>query len=521
MNMKCTSIQNLAKLVWPALLSLVVAMCLNGASLTRADEPTVLQTVANGTTVCIVQLDLSRLTLPDDEALKPLQRVLNEVRQAVGDQTLTIAVDLPYRASGNIVRVAAKTQGINQQQLKTLVQSYATGFHLVQPVTQGDWTVVGAQLPAPSETNAHAQISTSRLPVEYEWWQQALDDPNDAPLQVAVVPPSYLRRAFEELAPDLPAALGGGPSQVLTEGVQWLRLSYDPNELTGRVLIQSASDPAAAALSHYVPRMLHGLIDQWGPKAEASKAELKALASLLKPEQQASQLVLPLENFEATQRMFSLLKLSAQTVEARVATNRSVDNLKQLALSIHNYANAHKSFPPDAEARGKDGRSGLSWRVHVLPYIGEAELYKEFKLDEPWDSPHNIKLLSRMPKTFAPVSELGESSAVQPFHTMYAAPVGEQTIFGGEKLIRFQSITDGTSNTVMFIELAPEHAIAWTSPEEYRYDPENPAAKLYSRDGKTLAAYADGSVRTLRLDNSPEAWNAVFTMNGGEFLELK
>lgn len=520
MNMKCTSIQNLAKLAWPALLSLAAAMCLNGASLTRADEPTALQTVANGTTVCIVQLDLSRLTLPDDESLQPLQRVLTEVRQAVGDQRLTIAVDLPYRSAGNVVRVAIETQGVNQQQLEQLVQSYAAGFY-IQPVTQGDWTAVGVQLPASSETNAAAQISTSLLPVESERWQQALDDPNDAPLQVAVVPPSYLRRVFEELAPDLPASLGGGPSQLLTEGVQWLRLSYDPNELTGRVLVQSASDPAAAALAQYVPRMLHGLIDQWGPKMEASKAELKALAGLLQPEQQSSQLVLPFDNAEATQQMFSLLKLASQAGEARVTTNHSSEKLRQLALSIHNYESANKCFPPSAEARGKDGRSGLSWRVHILPFIGEVKLYREFKLDEPWDSPHNIKLLSRMPTVFAPVLKLGESPVVQPFHTLYAAPVGEQTIFGGEKPVKLQAITDGTSNTAMIVELAPEHAIAWTSPEEYRYDPENPAAKLYWRDGKTLVVYGDASVRTLRLDNSPEAWNAAFTMNGGEFLELK
>src|SRR5690606_36316979 len=129
--------------------------------------------------------------------------------------------------------------------------------------------------------------------------------------------------------------------------------------------------------------------------------------------------------------------------------------------------------------------------------IGEFELYQEFKVDEPWDSPHNIKLLRVMPAVFAPALKLGESSLIEPFHTMYAAPVGEQTIFGGEKHVRVQSITDGTSNTVMIVELAPRYAIPWTSSEDYRYDLENPAAKLYSRDGKTLAAYADGSVRTL------------------------
>ena len=519
MNMKYTSIQDLAKLARPALLSLCVAMCLSGPPATRADEPTAIQTIANGTTVCIVQLDMARLALPEDESFKPLQRVLNEVRQAVGEQTLTIAVDLPYRSTGSFVRMATKTQGINPEQLEQLLKRYATGIFIERPVTQGDWTVVGVQLQAPTETNADAQISTRLLPVDFERWQQALDDPNGAPLQVAVVPPNYLRRAFEELAPELPAFLGGGPSQVLTEGVQWLRLSFDPSELKGRLLVHSTSAPAAAALAKHFPHMLDGLIDQAGPKLEPFKTALKN-SGLLQPEQQSSQLVVPLEDNEARQ-LFALLKRAAQEGEARVATNQSLDNLKQLALSVHNYFDANQSFPPDAKARGKDGRSGLSWRVHILPYVGYAELYREFKLDEPWDSPHNIKLLRVMPPVFAPVLRLGESSRVEAYHTLYAAPVGEQTIFGGEEPVKFQSITDGASNTIMFVELAPEHAIPWTSPEDYRYDPENPAAKLYSRDGKALTAYADGSVRTLRIDNSPEAWNAAFTMNGGEVSQLK
>ncbi len=519
MNMKCNTVESLGCSLRIALLTLSVAMCLGRPSATRADEPTAVPIIANGTTVCIVQLDMARLALPKDESLKPLQRVLDEVRQAVGDQTLTIAVDLPYRSAGSFMRLAAKTQGINQQQLKTLVQSYAASLHLVQPVTQGDWTVVGVQLPAPPETKADAQISTKLLPVDFDRWQLALDDPTNAPMQVAVVPPSYLRRAFEELAPDLPAALGGGPSQVLTEGVQWLQLSFDPSTLTGRLLAQSASAPAAGALVKHFPHMLDGLIDQVGPELEPLKTALKN-SDLLKPEQQSSQFVVPLKDNEARQ-LFALLERAAQEGAARVAANQSSNNLKQLALSIHNYVDAHNSFPPDAEARGKDGHSGLSWRVHILPYIGEADLYKEFKLDEPWDSPHNIKLLRVMPPVFAPVLRLGESSLVEAYHTLYAAPVGEQTIFGGEKPVRFQSITDGTSNTVMIVELAPEHAVAWTSPEDYQYDRENPGARLYSRDGKALAAYADGSARSLRIDNSPEAWNAAFTMNGGEYSQLK
>ncbi len=521
MNMKCNAIETLANLVRPALLGLFVTACLGGPPTTHGEEPTAVQTIANGTTMCIVKLDLARLTLPDDESLRPIQRVLNEVRQAVGDQTLTFAVDLPYRPSDNVVRVMAKTQGIHQEQLVQLLQQYAAGLFIEQPVAQGEWTMVGLRPQPWHDKKESAQISTKLLPAELEQWQQAFADPTDAPLQVAVVPPSYLRRAFEELAPELPVALGEGSSQVLIEGVKWLRLSYDPSTLKGSLLIQSDSATAAAALAKHVPKMVRGLIDEWGQKAETPQETLIALVCLLQPQQQASQLALPLENDDATHLVFSLLKLTAQASEGRISTNQSSSKLKQLAMAIHHYIDAHNSFPPDAAARGKDGRSGLSWRVHILPYIGEVELYQQFKLDEPWDSPHNTELLSQMPAVFAPVLMIGESTAVQASHTLYAAPVGEHTIFGGEKPVTISTITDGTSNTVMIVELAPEHAIPWTSPEEYRYDPKNPAAKLYSRDGQALTAYADGSARSVRVDNTPEQWNRAFTMNGGEIVDMK
>jgi hypothetical protein len=77
-----------------------------------------------------------------------------------------------------------------------------------------------------------------------------------------------------------------------------------------------------------------------------------------------------------------------------------MNHLKQLALAILNFADRNKRFP----AVGSFDASGqplLSWRVHVLPYLDEAELYKQFRLDEPWDSPHNSQLISKMPEAFA------------------------------------------------------------------------------------------------------------------------
>src|SRR5207249_2796575 len=83
----------------------------------------------------------------------------------------------------------------------------------------------------------------------------------------------------------------------------------------------------------------------------------------------------------------------------RIAGRRTVsqNNLKQIGLAMHNYHDTYRHFPPQA-LTDKNGKPLLSWRVAVLPFIEQDNLYRQFKLDEPWDSEHNRKLLERMPK---------------------------------------------------------------------------------------------------------------------------
>ncbi len=74
---------------------------------------------------------------------------------------------------------------------------------------------------------------------------------------------------------------------------------------------------------------------------------------------------------------------------------RSQSNqLRQLAIAALNYESSYQKFPAQANY-SDDGKPLLSWRVHLLPFMEQDSLYRQFKLDEPWDSPHNIKLLDR------------------------------------------------------------------------------------------------------------------------------
>jgi hypothetical protein len=203
----------------------------------------------------------------------------------------------------------------------------------------------------------------------------------------------------------------------------------------------------------------------------------------------------------------------------RTAAQRAQDanNLKQIALAMHNYLDQHKTFPAHANY-DKQGKPLLSWRVHILPYIEQDNLYKQFKLDEPWDSEHNKKLIAKMPPVYK--SPFQKKAAAG--KTTYLVPVGKDTIFTGEpKGISIREITDGTSNTIMVAEVNDDNAVTWTKPDDFKVKAKDPLARLLRPDAKGFhAAFADGSVRYIPKTINLKTLHAAFTRNGGEVLEL-
>src|SRR5262249_40393880 len=138
-----------------------------------------------------------------------------------------------------------------------------------------------------------------------------------------------------------------------------------------------------------------------------------------------------------------LLIPAVQKVREAAARTQSMNNLKQIGLAMHSYHDVSGSLPP-AYVPSKDGKPQLTWRGLILPYIDQNALYKEFKLDEPWDSEHNKKLIAKMPVVYrSPVSQ------APPGHTRYLTVRGRDTAFPGGKGIKLTEIPDGTSNTIM------------------------------------------------------------------------
>lgn len=200
--------------------------------------------------------------------------------------------------------------------------------------------------------------------------------------------------------------------------------------------------------------------------------------------------------------------------KVRAAANRmtSTNNLKQIALAMHNYHDTYRHLPMQA-IHSKDGKPLLSWRVAVLPFLEEDDLYRQFKLDEPWDSTHNKKLLTQMPKTYA----LPGVTTKEPYTTHYQVFTGKGTLFDGPNKTSFTRVTDGLSNTLLVVEAA--EAVPWTKPDDLPYDPKKPLPKLGSFfTAGANAAFGDGAVRALRPTLAEEVLRALITASGGEVI---
>ncbi len=182
---------------------------------------------------------------------------------------------------------------------------------------------------------------------------------------------------------------------------------------------------------------------------------------------------------------------------------------------MHSYQDTHGRLPP-AVVYGDYGKPLLSWRVLILPFISQEQLFKEFRLDEPWDSPHNIELLPKMPRTYGPPP--GKANMVPPHHTVCKVFVGKGAAFEGVRGLRFpEDFPDGTSNTLMVVEAG--EPVPWTRPEDLAYEPAGPLPDLRClfKDGFRVCM-GDGSRRWVPRDIREATLRAVITRNGGEVL---
>lgn len=162
------------------------------------------------------------------------------------------------------------------------------------------------------------------------------------------------------------------------------------------------------------------------------------------------------------------------------------------------------------------GRPAHSWRILVLPFLEQRELFQAYSFDEPWNGPNNSKLATRMPSlfAFAGTYEAGKSTS-----TNFVAIAGDETVWPGGTGMVHSDIGDGSSNTIQFAEYNGP-AIHWMSPVDLEFatmsfvlgDP----AGIDSQFLDPAVSMADGAVQRLSAEISPEELRAMCTANGHE-----
>lgn len=193
------------------------------------------------------------------------------------------------------------------------------------------------------------------------------------------------------------------------------------------------------------------------------------------------------------------------------------NNLKILALGTLNYESVY-GYVPSAAGANKSTSDQLSWRVHILPYLEQDLLYRQFKLDEAWDSEHNLKVMkdNPMPRTFA----LPGSKNLDEKKTHYQVFSGKGAIFDPKAKVSLNTVKDGSSNTILFV-MAKE-AVEWTKPDSIEFDPnaDLKSLLLFDEQGQTFLTMADASVKVFKKTNKEATLKAMITRAGREILDF-
>ena len=198
---------------------------------------------------------------------------------------------------------------------------------------------------------------------------------------------------------------------------------------------------------------------------------------------------------------------------------QATGNLTAIGMALHGYHAAHGVFPP-AYIADANGKPMHSWRVLILPYLNQQAIYQQYDFSEPWDGPNNSRLASLMPPQFAALSVSPGQVA-----SSFALITGPGTLFDADKAPSMAAVTDGTSNTLLVVEVSSSAASNWLEPVDLDYGTmsfaiDDPAGNciISSQSTGAQVLFADGSVHILRSQTGAEAIRAYITPSGGETL---
>ena len=197
------------------------------------------------------------------------------------------------------------------------------------------------------------------------------------------------------------------------------------------------------------------------------------------------------------------------------ASKRSMcaNNMKWLGLALHQYNVDHGTLPP-AFIPGDAGKPAHSWRILLLPYLNQPDLYDTYRFDEPWDGPNNSTLAAKMPDVFRCPSCVENTP---PTHTNYVACIHDDSVLSGSVPNPLSAIKDPPQETLLLSE-TQTRAVHWMSPFDV------PSTEMYAdlADGIGIhdrgfnAIMADGAAMFLPHTMTQADFDSLVTRSGNE-----
>jgi Protein of unknown function (DUF1559) len=216
------------------------------------------------------------------------------------------------------------------------------------------------------------------------------------------------------------------------------------------------------------------------------------------------------------------LSTSGGSKEPALGQAQNLEDMKrvsEIARAMMNYESTNIALPPAQRSQGEViplKSTCLSWRVHLLPYLGQLNLYKQFRLEEPWDSPHNQQLIGLMPDCYRLHDDEPKTTV-----TRLQVATGPGTLFPElGKPVRSQYILDGAANTLLVMAVPKSLAVNWTQPVDFNVDL---TAQDYTQQLEVLRvpqgvvfAFANTAVSRMPPDIYVHTIKALFSPDGKE-----
>lgn len=214
--------------------------------------------------------------------------------------------------------------------------------------------------------------------------------------------------------------------------------------------------------------------------------------------------------------------LGDQLVGGNRDRQKSSNNLKQIGLAFHSYSDSNNAIPNNSYA--PDGKPLLSWRVHILPYLEQDSLYRQFNLKEPWDGPTNRPLIAQMPAVYGTPAMQKRAGQGKTYYRGFSHP---GAIFekprqpGFANRLHIAGLADGLSNTIFVVEA--DEPVDWTKPDDLDFGPGKPLPPLGAgrNDNYVTILMGDGSIRVVRKTNNETAWRAAIGYQDGQTVFLE